>query len=189
MLCKLATLATVLSKWKAAPFLGLSQTRPDCPALQPPNAFVLSIISASMVNAHVVVGFFFPNFPTSYLQYSLLGSALVFMQCRTGLGFGELSKQKKLWRSRLCWHCASRQHAAASKAPITHSIKAESSSPPPIDKPRHVTFYLHRFSSSLRCFHQSRPYSVACISHILFLRRLHSLTWTADPFCRPSKNT
>ena len=114
MLCKLATLATVLSKWKAAPFLGLSQTRPDCPALQPPNAFVLSIISASMhhgevgtfftdkdgviamVNAHVAVGFFFPNFPTSYLQYILLGSALVFMQCRTGLGFGELSKQKKL---------------------------------------------------------------------------------------------
>ena len=41
MLCKLAT---ALSKWKAAPFLGLSQTGPRLPL----NAFVLSIISASM---------------------------------------------------------------------------------------------------------------------------------------------
>ena len=74
------------------------------------------------------------------------------------LGFGELSKQKKLWRSRRCWLRA-RQHAAALKAPITHSIKDESSSPPPIDKPRHVTFYLHhRLSSPLRFFHQSKPY-------------------------------
>ena len=105
-----------------------------------------------------------PTSPLSLVWSFLLLSFGTFSRGqRSGIhavrqGFGELSKQKKLWRSRRCWLRA-RQHAAALKAPITHSIKDESSSPPPIDKPRHVTFYLHhRFSSSLRCFHQPKPY-------------------------------
>ena len=85
MLCKLATLATVLSKWKAAPFLGLSQTRPDCPALQPPNAFVLSIISASMVNARIVVGFFLQTFlhPT----FNTVSWGQLWYSCSVGQGW------------------------------------------------------------------------------------------------------
>ena len=69
MLCKLAT---ALSKWKAAPFLGLSQTGPRLPL----NAFVLSIIFPSSMDSHIpfVVDLIFP------LVHSLEVSDLVFMQ-------------------------------------------------------------------------------------------------------------
>ena len=102
MLCKLAT---ALSKWKAAPFLGLSQTRPDCPALQPPNAFVLSIISASMhhgevgtfftdkdgviamVNAHVAVGFFSSKLSYVHPTFNTVSWGQLWYSCSVGQGW------------------------------------------------------------------------------------------------------
>ena len=62
---------SLLGGKRLTPFLGLSQTRPDCP-----NAFVLSIIFPSSMDSHIpfVVDLIFP------LVHSLEVSDLVFMQ-------------------------------------------------------------------------------------------------------------
>ena len=134
------------------PFLGLSQTWPNClPAIWMRLSFPSS---PSHWETPQLIGFQTATLSTSYseilswgrLRYSCIGAA--------GLGFGELSKQKKLWRSKRCWHLAS-QHAAAQ---VKHRLRTQSrTSPhPPIDKPRHFTCS-NGFSSSLRCF-QSQSY-------------------------------